>query len=155
VEILTFELAGQRYALFLRAVREVVRAVSITRLPGAPAVVEGIVRVRGELVPVMDVRKRLELPAKPLDPGEYLVLAEAAGRTVAMRVEATGEILELEPSELRSARDLAPRAEYLAGVVGLPDGLVLIHDLERFLSPAESISLDDALRARMARTTDE
>ena len=152
MEILIFELAEQRYAIPLRSVREVVRAVAITSLPTAPAVIEGIINVRGTLVPVFDLRARFGLPPKVLEPSDHLIIAWAQSRLVALRVDHADWMIDIGADELQDAATIVPQAEYVDGVAKLPDGLVLIHDLDTFLSEAESEALDAALAAPPARS---
>lgn len=147
---LVFEVAGQRFALDLPVVQELARAVSVVPLPRAPAVVEGVIDVRGTLVPVLDLRGRFGLPASPLRPSDHLVLARAADRLVALRCDRAEGIVSLPAGEVEDARRAVPEAGYVAGVVRLPDGLVLVHDLRTFLSGAEGAALDDSLAAARA-----
>jgi purine-binding chemotaxis protein CheW len=144
-EFLVFDVAAQRFALPLPNVREVLRAVAITRLPDAPAVIEGVIDVRGSLVPVMDLRARVGLPRRPLELEDRLIVVESDGRTLALRVDRVHWTIEVEERALESTRTLAPEAAYIAGVARLEDGLVLIHDLRRFLSPSEAAELARAL----------
>jgi len=145
MEFVIVELDGQRYGLRADAVREVVRAVTITTLPNAPVVVEGVINVRGAVVAVLDLRRRFELPARPLDPSEYFVLARAGDRDVALRVDRATELVSLDPADIDQAEQVLSRSRYVAGVAKLRDGLVLIHDLETFLSAAEAATVDQAL----------
>ena len=145
MEILILELAGQRYGLAMDDVREVAHAVTISPLPKAPAIVEGVINVRGTVTAVLDIRGRFGHPAKPLAPGDHLVLAHAGDRDVAIRVDRAVELVALDSTDVEEATKSVPRAEYVAGVAKLPDGLVLIHDLATFLSEAEAMELDEAL----------
>jgi purine-binding chemotaxis protein CheW len=145
MDFVIVELEGQRYGLRADAVREVVRAATITPLPNAPAVVEGILNVRGSVIAVLDLRRRFELPARPLDPSEYFVLARAGDRDVALRVDRATELIAVDPAEIDRAEPLLSRSRYVDGVAKLADGLVLIHDLETFLSAAEAATVDQAL----------
>lgn len=145
VELLVFELSGQRYGLSLSAVREVVRAVAITPLPGAPPVVEGAIDVRGRVVPVLDLRARFGLPPHALDPDQQLILARAGRRLVAVRADRVARLDSVPATAIEVATQVTPTLRHLAGVARLTDGLVLIHDLETFLSQAEAESLEDAL----------
>lgn len=144
-EVLLFTLEGQRYALPLEEVRELVRAVRLTPLPRAPAVVEGLVDLRGELLPVLDMRRRFRLPARPLSSADHLVVAQAGPRRVALRVDRAEGLLALEPGALDTSPRELPGVGYVAGALKLPDGLVLLHELRTFLSEAESLELDEAL----------
>jgi purine-binding chemotaxis protein CheW len=148
MELLVVELEGQRYGLRAEAVREVVRAATITALPNAPNVVEGVINIRGAVVAVLDLRRRFDLAARPLDHSEYFVLALAGNRDVALRVDRAMELISVDDAEIDRAEALLSRNRYVAGVAKLPDGLVLIHDLETFLSAAEAAAVDQALAAQ-------
>lgn len=145
VDLLLFELGGRRFALPAADVREIVRAVALVALPSGPPIVEGIIDVRGQVVPVLDIRKRFRVPPKALDPGEHFVLASAGARLVALRVDAVLDLAQVRRADIEDARDVLPFSEHVAGVAKLPDGLVLIHDLKTFLSQGEAAALSAAL----------
>ena len=147
-EVLVFEVGSQRYALPTADVCELVRAVAITPVPGAPGVIEGVVDVRGRVLPVLDVRARFRLPAKALDPSDHFIVASAGPRGVILRVDRATHLALLDEASVQPPQTLGPGAAYVAGVARLEDGLVLIHDLTTFLSSAEADSLDEALCAR-------
>jgi purine-binding chemotaxis protein CheW len=148
LELLVFELAGHRYALELRSVREVVPAVLITPLPDAPTVIEGIIDVRGDLVPVYDLRARFGLSPRMLDPSERIVLAWTGSRPVAFRCDRTEWLEHVASNVLEPAAAIRGAGAYITGAARLDDGLVLIHDLETFLDEAEAERLDAALSAQ-------
>lgn len=147
MDFVIVELEGQRYGLRADAVREVVRAGTITHLPNAPAAVEGVINVRGALVAVLDLRGRFGLAERPLDPSEYFVLARAGDRDVALRVDGAIGLVAVESAAVDRAEPILRRSRYIAGVVKIDGGLVLIHDLESFLSEAEAATVDEALAA--------
>jgi purine-binding chemotaxis protein CheW len=147
LELLVFELAGSRYALKLADVREVVPAVMITPLPGAPEVVEGVIDVRGDLVPVYDLRARFDLPPVHLDPAEQLIVAWTGTRLVAVRCDRTQGLERVSPQSIDPAASLGTARRHLAGAARLPDGIVLIHDLPAFLDAAEQHALEQAVAA--------
>ena len=144
-DVLLFLLEGHRYALPMDDVRELIRAVRLTPLPRAPAVVEGLLNLRGELLPVLDMRRRFRLPARPLSSTDHLVVARAGPRSVALRVDRAEGLLALETGQLDASPRELPGVGYVAGALKLPDGLVLLHDLRTFLSEAEALELDEAL----------
>jgi purine-binding chemotaxis protein CheW len=150
VDALLFVLDGQRFALPLREVTEVVRAVAMHVLPNAPSIVEGIIDVRGEVVPVLDLRARFGLAKKALAPADQLVLARAAERRVAVRVDTAQAVMRLPVLRMEAALNLPRGVEHIAGVASLPDGLVLMHDLAAFLTEAESLQLERALNVAQA-----
>lgn len=146
MEILIFELGGQRYGIPLVNVREVVRAVEITTLPNAPSVVAGIVNVRGTVVPVYNLRARFALAPKQLHPDDAFIIATTGGRVAALHVDRADWLAEL-PADGISAPGTTAAPEHIAGVASLPDGMTLIADLNAFLSRAEAESLEQALEA--------
>ena len=143
--ILVFNTAGVRFGLYSSIVKELARAVLITPLSGAPAVVEGVINVRGTVVPVFDLRARFHFPPKPVELSDRLVIFLAGERTAAFRADGVEGLAELEPGQVEEAQKVAPSAEYVAGIAKLPDGLVLIHDPETFLATAEAEALKVAL----------
>jgi purine-binding chemotaxis protein CheW len=149
LELLVFELAAVRYAIPLTSVREVVRAVLVTPLPEAPPVIEGVIDVRGELVPVLDLRLRFGHSARALDPDDRLIVAWTGDRLVSMRCERT-EWIETVPGDAVSEPPYG-RDGRISGIAQLPDGVVLIQDLAAFLDEAESVALDSALSTRSQR----
>ena len=142
IELLTFEIWQERFGIPLAEVREVVRAVSIARLPKAPAVVEGVVNVRGSIVPALDIRARFNLPPKAVEPSDHLVIAFAKHRLVAIRVDRVTDVMMLASSDVEDVAIAVPGSSLVAGVAKLHDGLLLIHDLATFLSVTEAEALD-------------
>lgn len=147
MDLVVFEIGGLRYALPAPAVREVVRAVTVVPLPQAPPIVEGLINVRGALVPVLDVRTRFRLPPKAASHTDHLILAWAGPRLVAIRADRALDLARVEAGDVEDATTVVPDADYVSGVAKLSDGLVLIHDLRTFLKDAEAVALDDAVAA--------
>ena len=143
--LVVFFLAGQRYALPLAAVDKVVRAVEYTVLPMAPDIVLGIINARGRVIPLINIRRRFRLPEREVALTDQMVIAHTSRRPVALLVDGVAGMLENPEQETVPAKDILPDTEYVDGVVKLQDGLVLIHDLDRFLSLEEEDSLDRAL----------
>jgi purine-binding chemotaxis protein CheW len=146
--IVVLSLDEQRYGLWLSAVERVVRAVFVTPLPQAPEIVLGVIDVRGEVIPVVDVRKRFRLPARELALSDQLVLARTAKRRVALIVDSVAGVELAEPAAYTNADALPPESGHVAGLLRRQDGMILIHDLDTFLSLDEEARLARALTAR-------
>ena len=144
-DFLLFTLDQRRFALPVAQVRETVAAVAITPLAGAPGVIEGVIDVRGTPTPVLDLRARFDMRPKPLAVSDHLVLATAGERPVALRVDRAVDVLSLADDAMSAARADDPAMRHLAGVVHLPDGLVLVSDLDAFLTQGETQALARAL----------
>ena len=143
-----FSLDGQRYALHLSAVERVIRVVEMTSLPKTPDIVLGIVNVEGQIIPVVNIRKRFRLPERELDLSDVLIIAQIPRRTVALVADNVSGVIEGSEQDITEAKEILPRMEYVKGVVKLKDGLVLIHDLDKFLSLEEDKELDSALKKK-------
>jgi purine-binding chemotaxis protein CheW len=124
---------------------EVHRAAWVSPLPRAPAIVEGVLDVRGEVLPVIDLHRRFGLPAKAMELADHLVVVQAGPRRVVVHVGPAVDLLTAPVEDLEQAVEIAP---YARGAARLPDGVVLIHDPEAFLAPAERVALDRALDQR-------
>jgi purine-binding chemotaxis protein CheW len=149
-ELLVFALGEHRFGLPAEAVIEVVRVVAWSPLPGAPEIIEGVANVRGTLVPVLDVRVRFGFPGTEVDPDQHLIVARAGPRVVALRVDRALALTTIPDDAFEPVERVAPGARLVAGVARLPDGVLVIHDLERFLSLDEGERLDAALAAGLA-----
>ncbi len=147
VPLLVFQLGDKRLAMPARGVQEVVRAVAVARLPKAPPIVEGVINVRGTVVPVLDIRQRFGLPPNPIALDQRLIIAQAGPRLVALRVDRALDLISVPADAIESAAYAAPGAEYVAGIAKLPDGLLVIHNLESFLSLDEARAVDAAASA--------
>lgn len=145
--LVVLTLCDQRYGLPLSAVERVVRMVEITPLPKAPDIVLGVVNVQGRVIPVVDMRRRFRLPERAISLSDQLVIAHTARRPVALAADAVSGVLEYSEQEAVGAQNILPDIEYVKGVVKLRDGLVLIHDLDKFLSLEEGATLDRALES--------
>lgn len=141
--LLVFMLGDQRYALLLHAVDRVVRMVSVTPLPEAPDIVLGVVNIQGRVVPVINMRRRFHVPERKVALTDRLVIARTARRPVALVADAVLDIIAWTAPV--AAEDVVPGAKYVEGVVKLEDGLIFIHDLDKFLSLEEEKSLGYAL----------
>jgi purine-binding chemotaxis protein CheW len=144
-QIVVFTLDEPRYALYLSAVERVVRAVEITPLPKAPEIVLGIANVQGQIVPVVNVRKRFRLPEREMDLHDRFIMARTSRRLVGLVADAVVGVRELENRDIMNAEQALPFAEYIQGVAKVAGDLVLIYDLDRFLSLDEEQRLDEAL----------
>jgi purine-binding chemotaxis protein CheW len=128
VQLLTFTLDDQEYALEIANVVQVVRMVAVTRAPKASEALEGMFNLRGKVVPVINLRKRCGLPAKPSDSNTQLLIAQVDGCTVALTVDMVSEVLTLNSSNIESPQQIGAEMEHLAAVGKLGDRLILILD---------------------------
>jgi len=120
VQLCSFRIGGEDYAIDLMRIREIINPLPITPVPRAPASVEGVVRLRGEVIPVLDVRKRLGVAASPATRRTRFLVVNVAGRRIGLVVDEVCEVIRIPRGEIRSAPPLgddgAPR--FFLGVCG-------------------------------------
>lgn len=145
IQLVVFRLDERCYALLLDVVERIVRAVEVTSLPGAPAIVQGAIDVEGDVVPVLNIRQRFLLPEREIGIADQFVIARSGQRTVALVIDEAQDVIGYEQSAVVDSNRIVPGLEQFLGVVTLDDGLVLIHDLEKFLSLDEARTLDEAM----------
>jgi purine-binding chemotaxis protein CheW len=146
----TFELAGERYALPVARVQEITRAQGITRVPHAPPPVRGIANLRGRVLVVVDLRLRLGLPpAAAAGERSRILVVSARERSLGLLVDAAHQVVGLLPSRIEPPPPdlMDERSAYLAGVVQLDDNLVIALDIDQLLLVPEDAENQSQLEA--------
>ncbi len=143
--LLVFRLDAERYALPLHRVRRALRAVAIAPLPGAPAIVLGLVDLAGTVMPVIDMRLRFGHQPRSLRPSDHLIYAHTGRRPVALLVDEATGVIDALPEDIVPGEIVLPGLALVEGAVKLPDGLILIHDLDRLLSLEEDAAIGQAM----------
>jgi purine-binding chemotaxis protein CheW len=143
--LVNFNLDDGKFALFLSAVMRIIRVVEITGLPKAPEIVLGVINMHGQVIPVFDIRKRFRLPPRDTQLGDQMIVASTSKRTVALLVDSVSDVIEISEEKIIAGENILPGLEYVEGVVKTEDGMILIHDLEQFLSLQEEKALHEAM----------
>jgi purine-binding chemotaxis protein CheW len=126
VQLLTFKLDDQEYALKTVEVVQVTRMVAMVHPPKVSEIIEGMFNLRGKVIPVVNIRKLFGLPAKTYDVNTQLLIAQSDARTLALAVDAVSEVLTLPPSNLESPEQIGIQTEYLSAVGKIGSRLILI-----------------------------
>jgi purine-binding chemotaxis protein CheW len=145
VQLVVFSLDDQRYALHLEAVNRIVPAVEVTPLPKSPDIILGVINVQGSIIPVINIRRRFRIPERELSIADRMIVARTPRRAVGLIVDTVTGIVEIAEQDVIRAESIIPGTSYLEGLVKVEDGIVLIHDLDKFLSLDEEQALDTAL----------
>lgn len=150
LEVLEFVLADAHYGLPLDRVVEVVPRVAITRLPELVLPVLGFLVHRGAAVAAVDMRHRLGYPARPPSLADHVIIARArtragAATSIALIVDRALGVRPIDPARLQMPPE---SASFVAGVMPLGSGLLLVSDLDQVLSLEQERAVAEALRAR-------
>jgi purine-binding chemotaxis protein CheW len=130
VQLLTFRIQGQEYAIKVANVVQVVRMVGVTRAPKAPDYVEGLMNLHGQVIPVVNLARLFGLEEHAVDLETQLLIASAKNHTAAFIVDIVSEVLVLSREQIEQPDDIVQALEYLYGVGMVDDRLVLIIDLD-------------------------
>lgn len=147
MQALTFLVEGHAAAVPLDAVRELSRLVATDPLPGTPAVVAGLLNYRGEPCPVFDMRLRLGLGPGSPDPDQHLVVVSRGDGVAALWVDRATGVVTIDPDDVRAAPEVGAVVHAVRGVVPQADYVLVICDLDGFLSRDEELQLARALEA--------
>jgi purine-binding chemotaxis protein CheW len=137
-----------RYAVALESVERVLPMVAISPLPGAPEVVLGVINLRGQVVGVVDPGRRLGLDPHDYGLSAHLMIVRTQRRTLAIATDGVLGLAEASVDAVVPATVVLAGRTPVAGVAALPDGVLLIHDIDSFVTPDEESQLDKALRER-------
>lgn len=145
-DVLVVRLGEHRLALRLQDVGEVLPAVATVPLPAADELVAGVMNLHGRALPVLDVRRRLGVPARPVRPEDHFVTCQVARRPVALWVDAAEAVTRASTQTLAGG-DRVRAGDHPDGVAVADDGLVLVYNLDAFLDGDELLRLDRATAA--------
>ena len=141
VQLLIFKLGDEEYGVDILQARGIEHLdQGITRVPKAPGFVEGVINLRGEIVPIVDLRKRFGRMIGDVGFDSRLIIVEVGGNLVGMLVDAIVEVVRVASSDIRPAPEITRVADsyYLSGVVNVGSRLVVLLNLDRVLSTQEA-----------------
>jgi len=143
-QLVVFLLAGELYGVDIHQVREIIRVPEVTRVPRTPDFVEGVINLRGSVIPVIDLRKRFLMPPGAEDADRRIVVVEMGEQTLGVIVDAVSEVLRLEGDRIEppSPYIVSLDTQYITGIARLEDRLVILLDLNRVLHAHERDELD-------------
>ncbi|HEB93316.1 MAG TPA: chemotaxis protein CheW [Gammaproteobacteria bacterium] len=135
----TFRLENEKYGINVMQVQEVLRVSEIAPVPGAPDYVLGIINLRGNVVTVIDTRKRFGLIPKEMDDSTRIVIIESDDQVVGILVDSVAEVVDLRVSEMEAAPNVGTEesAKFIQGVASHDNELLILVDLNRLLTDEE------------------
>jgi purine-binding chemotaxis protein CheW len=139
LQLVTFSIGDEEFGVEILKVQEIIRMLEITKVPRAPEFVEGVINLRGKVIPILDLRKRFGLAARDHDKHTRIIVIEINSMIVGFIVDSVSEVLRIPadtvepPPPVVSGLD----SEYISGVGKLEDRLLIMLDLDRLLSNEE------------------
>lgn len=136
MQCVVFNIGRELYGIGIDAVREIVRVPDITEVPDAPGFLQGVINLRGRIVPVIDLRKRLRLKGSEISKSSRVLVTDNSGSLLGLLVDSVAEVLKIQPDAVEEPPEMvsAVGVEYIAGVAKLDGRLIILLDLNRILS---------------------
>ncbi len=149
-QLVVFDLNTEAYGVDIGAVREIIRLQDITKVPGTPDFVEGVINLRGKVTPVVDLRKKLNITVAEQNAENRIVVMDIAGQDIGMVVDAVTEVLRISASAVEPPSQVITNTtdhDYLMGIAKLDEKLIILLDLDKVLSLQEKQDLSEATLA--------
>ena len=136
LQLVTFEVAGEEFAVDILSVHEINRMMELTRVPQSPPEVEGVINLRGRIIPVLDLRKRFGMTVSERNEHNRIIVVEVHGRVLGFIVDRVHEVLRIDSSIVEPAPQMVCSidSEFIAGVGKLKDRLIILLDLTKLFS---------------------
>ena len=143
LQVVSFALGSEEYGVDIAQVQEINRMVAITRVPRAPQFMEGVINLRGQRIPIIDLRERFGMVRSERTKNTRIVVTEIGSKRLGMVVDSVSEVLRLPVEQIEDAPDLVAGGdtEYIRGVGKMGDRLIIVLDLGRVISADEKAEL--------------
>ncbi len=144
VQFVVFRLADEEYGAQIHNIQEIIRPEEPTKVPNNPDFIEGVINHRGEIVPVLDLKKRFRLGNADYDRESRFIVAEVGEKKVAFVVDEVTEILRVDSEQIGEPPEMTKiNKDYITGVIKMENGLVILLDLSKVLTVEESDILEN------------
>jgi len=145
LQLVSFNIGEEEFGVDILKVQEIIRLVEITRVPNAPVFVEGVINLRGKVIPVIDLRKRLGLPSIAANSETRIVVVEIENKIIGFLVDCVNEVLRISRSitEPPPAIISGINSDYITAIGKLEDRILILLDLEKILNTSEKMAVSD------------
>lgn len=142
-QFVVFKLGNEEYAVPITQVKEINRLSTTTKVPKSPTFVEGIINLRGQIIPIIDMKKRFDLPQSEYTGEARIIVIQVNSSTFGIEVDSVSEVLRVSSSDIEPAPQIACGIDstYITGVAKVADRLLILLDLDRLLSEEEKDQL--------------
>ena len=144
IQVVSFHLGSEEYGVDISQVQEIIRMVEITHVPRAPRFMEGVINLRGQLIPIIDLRTRFSMPRTEHTKSTRIVVTEIGSKKVGIIVDAVSEVINIPIEQVEDAPDMIAGVgtEYIQGVGKVADRLIILLDLTMVITGEEKAQLE-------------
>ncbi len=146
LQLVTFNLGNEEYAVDILKVQEINRMKEITRVPNSPGYVEGVINLRGKVIPVVSLRTRFGLMEKESDEQSRIMIMDIQGITMGLVVDSVSEVLRIPMSTVEPTPPMASNisTEFIKGIAKLEERLIILLDMDRLLGKSDETAMIEA-----------
>ncbi|MBD3267388.1 chemotaxis protein CheW [bacterium] len=139
-QYVSFVLAGEEYGVPILSVQEIIRYETVTRVPQSSEFIEGVLNLRGQVIPVVNLRKKFALEERELDNSTRIIVVEVQGRVVGMVVDEVSEVMQIDSDDIAPPPPLGTtvQADFISGMGKIDDKLIILLDIDRILTEEEA-----------------
>ncbi len=143
LQLVTFRLGNEEYAVNILKVQEINRMREITRVPNTPPYVEGVINLRGKVIPVINLRSKFSLAERDSDTQSRIMIMDIQGITMGLVVDAVSEVLRIPGDIVESTPPMAANisTEFIKGIAKLEDRLIILLDMDMLVGKAEETKM--------------
>ncbi len=149
LQLVTFTLENEEYGVDILKVQEINRMTEITRVPNSAAYVEGVINLRGKVIPVINLRKRFGLTEVHTDESSRVIIMDIRGVTMGLVVDSVSEVLRIPSGIVEPTPPMASdiNTEFIKGVAKLEDRLIILLDIDKLIGKTESTGMNESTTA--------
>lgn len=153
-QLVVFDLNEEAYGVDIGAVREIIRMQEITKVPRTPEFIEGVINLRGKVIPVIDLRARFSMPSTEQTDEHRIVVVDVEGQDIGMVVDSVTEVSRVPQSSIEppSAVITTDDSGYLTGIVKTDEKLIILLDIARVISADEFGEVEELAASLEAET---
>lgn len=149
LQLVSFMVGTEEFAVPILAVQEINRMMQITKVPQSPPFIEGVINLRGKIIPVMDLRKRFGIESREQSTDERIIVVEVGSRVIGFTVDRVNEVLRISADIVEPPPSMVcgVESDYVQGVGKLEDRLLILLDLQKLFGSQDLAAFDAATTA--------
>jgi purine-binding chemotaxis protein CheW len=145
LQLVTFKLGSEEFGVDILKVQEIIKMMNVTKIPNAPVFIEGVINLRGKIIPIVDLRKRLGFEDREFDKSTRIIVVELDGLVLGFIVDSVSEVLRIPEDTIEPPPSMVAgiESEYIEGVGKLDDRLLILLELKKIFSSPEKKDIEN------------
>ncbi len=145
LQLVTFKLSSEEFGVDILKVQEIIKMMNVTKIPNAPVFIEGVINLRGKIIPIVDLRKRLGFKDREYDKSTRIIVVELDGLVLGFIVDSVSEVLRIPENTIEPPPSMVAgiESEYIEGVGKLDDRLLILLELKKIFTSPEKKDIEN------------